>query len=454
MNHSPPKPGSKIIIVGGGCFGLSTAYALSLKHEYEICVFDRRPIPCPDAASTDINKIVRLDYSDNTLYMHLAIESIGMWQEWNKERQESEQDPLFHQTGVLLFGRDEFSDSEKKSLKAIREAGYGHYIEEYNSPEEITAKFPPFKSAVENGFKKAYLNKQGGWCNSAEAVKHVYQKCIENGVKFILGEAEGRLDKLYYDPKDPKTVAGIQTTDGQTHYADLVLLTTGSWTAGLVDMHHQVVASGQEVIHFQPPSHLRKQWENMPVWCGDLSITGYYGFPVNAEGKMKIGKHHSGYLNPRQTDQISVPRTQVTNSCDTIPVGALRQFRQFLGQFLPETSSLDISYARMCWYSDTIDGHFVICHHPDYQNLVVATGDSGHAMKFLPVIGFKIRDVVEAVDTDYTRAWKWRNMEAQNTKLDNLRAATVIQRIILEEKDNEDARMATLEEFKVARAHL
>lgn len=94
--------------------------------------------------------------------MHLAIESIGMWQEWNKERQESEQDPLFHQTGVLLFGRDEFSDSEKKSLKAIREAGYGHYIEEYNSPEEIIAKFPPFKSAVENGFKKAYLNKQGG----------------------------------------------------------------------------------------------------------------------------------------------------------------------------------------------------------------------------------------------------------------------------------------------------
>jgi sarcosine oxidase/L-pipecolate oxidase len=74
--------------------------------------------------------------------------------------------------------------------------------------------------------------------------------------------------------------------------------------------------------------------------------------------------------------------------------------------------------------------------------------------RFLPVIGFKIRDVVEAVDTDYTRAWKWRNMEAQNTKLDNLRAATVIQRIILEEKDNEDARMATLEEFKVARAHL
>jgi sarcosine oxidase/L-pipecolate oxidase len=52
MAYSPPRPGSKIIIVGGGCFGLSTAYALSLKQQYDIYVFDRRPIPCPDAAST------------------------------------------------------------------------------------------------------------------------------------------------------------------------------------------------------------------------------------------------------------------------------------------------------------------------------------------------------------------------------------------------------------------
>jgi sarcosine oxidase/L-pipecolate oxidase len=87
------------------------------------------------------------------------------------------------------------------------------------------------------------------------------------------------------------------------------------------------------------------------------------------------------YLNPRETDQISVPRTQVTHACDTIPIGALREFRQFLGKFLPETSALDITYARMCWYSDSIDGHFVVCPHPDYHNLVVATGDSGHAMK-------------------------------------------------------------------------
>lgn len=50
--YIPPAAGSKIIIVGGGCFGLSTAYALSLKNQFEIWVFDRQQIPVPDAASS------------------------------------------------------------------------------------------------------------------------------------------------------------------------------------------------------------------------------------------------------------------------------------------------------------------------------------------------------------------------------------------------------------------
>lgn len=55
------------------------------------------------------------------------------------------------------------------------------------------------------------------------------------------------------------------------------------------------------------------------------------------------------YLNPRAVDGVSIPRTQVTHTTDTLPIGALGEFRQFLGKFLPETSSLDISFGRVCW---------------------------------------------------------------------------------------------------------
>lgn len=47
----------KILIVGAGCFGLSTAYHLLKRGYQNITVIDRSPVlPAPDAASTDINK--------------------------------------------------------------------------------------------------------------------------------------------------------------------------------------------------------------------------------------------------------------------------------------------------------------------------------------------------------------------------------------------------------------
>lgn len=104
-----------------------------------------------------------MDYANDSLYMHLTIEALTMWHQWNKERQDDHLSPVFNQSGVLLLsGKDEFSDFEKNCMQTIREAGYGHFIQEYKNQEEIIQAFPQFKHAVENGFNTAYLNKAGG----------------------------------------------------------------------------------------------------------------------------------------------------------------------------------------------------------------------------------------------------------------------------------------------------
>jgi sarcosine oxidase / L-pipecolate oxidase len=79
--------------------------------------------------------------------------------------------------------------------------------------------------------------------------------------------------------------------------------------------------------------------------------------------------------------KVSVPRTKVANPDDTLPHNSLVEYREFLGKFLPKLNELDISDSRVCWYSDSFDGDFIISPHPKYQNLIVATGDSGHGMK-------------------------------------------------------------------------
>jgi len=46
-----------VLIVGAGCFGLSTAYHLLQRGFTDVTVVDRsEKIPAPDAASTDLNK--------------------------------------------------------------------------------------------------------------------------------------------------------------------------------------------------------------------------------------------------------------------------------------------------------------------------------------------------------------------------------------------------------------
>jgi len=46
-----------VLIVGAGCFGLSTAYHLLQRGFTDVTVLDRsEKLPAPDAASTDLNK--------------------------------------------------------------------------------------------------------------------------------------------------------------------------------------------------------------------------------------------------------------------------------------------------------------------------------------------------------------------------------------------------------------
>jgi sarcosine oxidase/L-pipecolate oxidase len=46
-----------VLIVGAGCFGISTAYHLLQRGFTDVTVLDRsESLPAPDAASTDMNK--------------------------------------------------------------------------------------------------------------------------------------------------------------------------------------------------------------------------------------------------------------------------------------------------------------------------------------------------------------------------------------------------------------
>ena len=73
-NHSSmPAKDDKVIIIGAGVFGLSTAEHLLKRGYTDITVLDRSEVlPAPDAASCDMNKGVCLRSSSFSLVLTLC----------------------------------------------------------------------------------------------------------------------------------------------------------------------------------------------------------------------------------------------------------------------------------------------------------------------------------------------------------------------------------------------
>jgi sarcosine oxidase/L-pipecolate oxidase len=93
---------------------------------------------------------------------------------------------------------------------------------------------------------------------------------------------------------------------------------------------------------------------------------------------------------------ISAPRTYSSHGEDglRIPKAVLTRFRSFLKNLYPELAEKPFIGTRLCWYNDTPDADYLIGRYPNDDGLILATGDSGHAYKMLPVLGTLVADLI------------------------------------------------------------
>ena len=145
-----------ILIVGAGVFGASTAHHLSLQYKdaSKITVIDRTPAPPDPAASTDINKIIRADYS-SAFYTELAYEAMEAWSEWPELKD------YYHRTGWIMLDTQD-SDLSDRIRKVFRDRG--HDPTKDVPLNELDDHWKGItKGTVTKGFKAAYWNPEAGW---------------------------------------------------------------------------------------------------------------------------------------------------------------------------------------------------------------------------------------------------------------------------------------------------
>lgn len=370
-----------IVVVGGGTFGVSAALELR-RRGHAVRVLEPGPLPHPDAASTDISKVIRLDYGADEFYMALMEECLALWRQWNEEWGET----VFHETGVLYLARKAMQpgDFEYDSLQVLKRRG--HEVVALGSGE-LARRFPAWNA---ERYPDGYYNPQGGWSPSGRVVARLAEQARAAGVEI---HEEASMAALV---EDGGRIRGVRTVDGNRYLADWVVVAAGAWTPALLPFLQDVMwPMAQPVMHFHPQSAAPYRAETFPVWTADVDQTGWYGFPVKEDGTLKVANHGPGWaLDPRKPREM--------------PEGTEARFRRFLGEALPGLAEAPKIGERLCFYCDTFDGDFLIDQDPERPGLVVSTGGSGHAFKFTPLIGQITADAVEGVESPWTGRFAWR----------------------------------------------
>ncbi|KAK4229471.1 putative fructosyl amino acid protein [Podospora fimiseda] len=443
---------SSILIIGSGVFGLGTAYALSRRDGFSgsITVVDRSNPSCPDtffapdAASIDTSRIVRADYADRA-YASLCDEAQEVWRKQDKPS-DLGAEGRYSEAGLLLVANDDGSSpapaaaptagaDEHKPIDKSRLTGMyyarmswanvlslasqdpllAERIRELPNPEAIRAASGTGSCSGTWG----YINHNSGWANAEASMAWLLDQVKQTGrVNFV----PGTVVSLEHDET---TVTGAKLSDGRVLSADLVMVAAGAWTGSLVDLQGQAIATGQTLGYINITEEEQDNLGKMPVIL-NLTTGLFIIPPVNRV--LKVARHAYGYVNPIEVPvpplpispdstpaaTVSIPRTSYNDPKFSIPAEGAADLRVALREMVPQLQDRPFIKTRLCWYSDTRTGDFLIDYHPYWKNLFITTGDSGHAFKFMPVIGNKIVEcIMGQCPQEFKGKWSWKQPDGR-----------------------------------------
>ena len=373
------------LVVGAGIFGVTGALALR-QRGWRVTLCDPGPLPHPRASSTDISKVIRMDYGADDWTMDWMVEAMAGWDAWNRRWQAASAPPLYHEQGFLILARAPMAPGGFERESFVRLPARGLAPQRLDATS-LAARFPAWSTGLH---QDGYYNPRAGWAESGAVVSALLRGAVDAGVELREGcKVTGLVERS-------GRVCGATQASGDPITADAVVVAAGPWTPGLVPELRAVMAPvAQPVLHFQVPDPRRWSAPHFVPWAADIGQTGWYGFPALADGTLKIANHGQG-----QRFDPEAPRE--------LPAGAEARFRGFMRQALPEIAEAPLTGSRLCLYCDTFDSRFWIDRHPDRPGLVVATGGSGHGFKFAPVLGDLIADRVEGHDHPRADRVAWR----------------------------------------------
>ncbi|KAK7561914.1 FAD dependent oxidoreductase [Phyllosticta citricarpa] len=404
-----------VIVIGSGTWGTSTALELAKRGYTNVTCLDKRPFPSVDSAAYDLNKIIRTEY-DEELYSEMAIEAIQAWLSPYRCFVKLITDLS---TGWLVTtsGDPEAARRLRQAYQNLVDRDQAKGVEFVEGKDDIVKHVPQLAKAKGIADWKGFWNPQAGWAHARKALEKVGSEAMKLGVKFI-GGPSGQMTGLSLSPSG--SLLGIKVASGAIHSASHYILCTGAASPALLPS-------------LLAPHLWSKCWTLGHIECSDDELAAFAGCPVvdNRElgfffepdpetRRIKLCNEFQGYQYRvgRTVDErtgkplaFSLPYYASEHPGEGIPNEALAGMRRLIDAVLPQFSGREIVGASICWCTDTADRHFLIDRHPSFPQLLLATGDSGHAFKFLPTMGSYIVDALEGKPRGLRSEWSLRERE-------------------------------------------
>ncbi|MFQ5741925.1 MAG: NAD(P)/FAD-dependent oxidoreductase [Acidobacteriota bacterium] len=357
---------SDVAVFGAGIFGCWAALCLQ-EAGVETLLVDAWGIGHPRATSGGETRIIRAGYGSQSLYTEWAWEALREW----RRRDEEWHTSLFVPCGVLWLGRGKDAHM-RASLAAL--AAHGIPVRKI-SPRRLSANFPGLSA---QGVDQAYLEPECGVLRARSACRRLVRAFAKAGGRFEFGRV--------LQPLGQKGRLGaVRLAGGVKIEADCFLFCCGPWLPEVLPdiLAERIRVSRQEVFFFGTPSDEQLNLRSdLPAWIDFTSEEIFYGVPAVEGRAMKVACDSSGPpFDPSREDRA-------------ITAGELCKVRTYLSKRLPKMKNAPLVEARVCQYERTPDSELILDWHPDWSNLLIAGGGSGHGFKLGPMVGRVAADLL------------------------------------------------------------
>ena len=305
-------------------------------------------------SSHGATRIIRRSIEEGPQYVPLVLDALSRWRQLDDESDQ----PILHLGGAIRV-----APAGAPLHAAFLRSAVAHHLDfDRLQPDDVQERFPGL--VLPDGFE-ALFEQEAGVVFAERAVRALQTRAVRHGASLQFDEPV-----LRWRPDGGGVVVDPPPA---TYRSDRLVITAGAWTAQLLaSLDLPLVVQRVVNVTFQPTAPQRFDHEHLPAFLLSDGTSGVYGVPAIGGDGVKVG----GSGTPTSPDDIQPPASDEE-------VGALRRV---VDRFLPGAASSDRS-TLTCLYTTTPDGHFVIDHHPDHAQAVVASPCSGHGFKYTTAIG-------------------------------------------------------------------